>query len=303
MLAVSAAFPNTLRVGLVVTAVWALVALMFASQGYGIARYRGTPQPWWPSLGYAVAIFSIWAALTPIIVRSVRRAARLGPLGRLFAFAAGLPVTGALHVVLFALVYWPVYNGDGRVPTRRAMVEHMAVRNFDTNALLYILVVCCALWLEIRTRRAAASASPKLAQPEPELRPEPASVRVRSRGRLQIFQPAEIDWVAAAGDYVELHVGGDVHLADGSLAALERILPAGEFARIHRAVLVRVDRVAEVRGLGRGDALLRLTTGAELRLSRRYRPNLAALLQSSGDGDPARPLARSRSPNTAGGTG
>lgn len=294
-----AAVPKPLQVSLTVAGAWALVALLFASQGYGIARYRGSPQPWWPSLGYALAIFSIWAALTPLVVIGTRRTANLNSIGRLLALTVGLPVTAALHVALFALVYWPVYSGDGLLPTRRAMAEHMVVRNFDTNALFYLLVVGCALWREAAIRRAAAPETPAMAGTGFE----PTPVRVRSRGRLHLIPPAEIDWAAAAGDYVELHVGADVHLADGSLSALERALPPGEFARIHRGVLARIDRVVEIRGLGRGDALVRLTTGAELRLSRRYRPNLAALLRSDDGGDPARMPARSRSPNGAGETG
>ena len=111
---------------------------------------------------------------------------------------------------------------------------------------------------------------------------------------------AEIDWIGAAGDYVELHVRGEVHLVDGSLVSFERSLPSGEFARIHRAAIVRVDRVAEVRGVGRGDALVRLTDGTELRLSRRYRPNLGALLQAGDRRDPAQRPELSRLPNEGG---
>lgn len=292
------AVPKPLKVSLVIIGAWALVALLFASQGYGIARYRGAPQPWRPSLGYALAIFSVWAVLTPVVGAGTRRTANLSPLGRLLALTVGLPLTAALHVALFALAYWPVYNGDGRIPTRRAMAEHMALRNLDTNALFYLLVVGCALWREAGSRRSAAAPAPDLARTGSG----PTPVRVRSRGRLHLIPPAEIDWAAAAGDYIELHVGADVHLADGSLSALERALPIGEFARIHRAVLVKIDRVVEVRGLGRGDALVRLTTGAELRLSRRYRSNLAALLQPDDRGDPAHLPARSRLPNGAGGT-
>jgi DNA-binding LytR/AlgR family response regulator len=84
-----------------------------------------------------------------------------------------------------------------------------------------------------------------------------------------------------------LHGGDDLHLADGPLAALERSLPPGEFARILRTALVWMERVDEVKGLGRGDALLRLINGVELRLSRRSRGNPAALLQFARASHPA----------------
>ena len=286
--------PRPLRLGIVIGLAWALIAFAFALQGYGVGWYRGSPQPWWPSLGYALAIFSVWAILTPAVAASVRRTDRLALAWRLPALAAGLPVASALHVALFALVFWPVYNDEGRIPTRQAMAERMALRNLDTNALLYLLLVGGTLWRETRDRRARA---PFPAEPTG---PEPEPIAVRSRGRLRLVAPADIDWIAAAGDYVELHARGEVHLVEGSLVSFERSLLPGEFARIHRAAMVRVDRVAEVRGVGRGDALVRLADGTELRLSRRYRSNLAALLRPGQMGDPARRSDRSRSPNDGG---
>ena len=53
--------------------------------------------------------------------------------------------------------------------------------------------------------------------------------------------------------------------------------PAPGSSSIHRRVLVAVDRVQEISGLGAGDAALRLRDGTELRLSRNYRSRLGAL--------------------------
>lgn len=287
-------FSTFVRTILLVIAAWTLIALLFATQGYAIARFRGSTQPWWPSLGYALAIFSIWVGLTPVVFSGTRWAGRLTPIGRLSAFVAGLPIVVALHVALFALLYWPVYNDGGRIATRRAMAERMAIRNLDTNALFYFLVIGVALRREGSGRRAAASAVLEPTQPEN------APLRVRSRGRLLFIAPATLDWAAAADDYVELHVGEKTHLIDGSLAALERLLPDGEFARVHRGIVVQIDRVAELRSLGRGDAMVRLTTGAELRLSRRYRSNLTLLLHADRKGNPACPSVESRLPNETG---
>lgn len=285
------ALSRPLRLSFALSLAWALVALGFALQGYGVALYRGSPQPWWPSFGYALAIFSVWAVLTPAIVVGACRAGRLTVGPRLLALALGLPVVATLHVALFAVVFWPIYNDGERIPTRRAMAENMALPNLDTNTLFYVLVVGGTLWRTTRDRRAPAPTAP---------RPQPARLRVESRGRLQLIAPADIEWAAAAGDYVELHAGGKVNLIEVSLVALERSLPPDEFARIHRGALVRLDRIAEVRGLGRGDALVRLHDGAELRLSRRYRSNLAALLHPLDTADPAHRSDRSRPPNGAG---
>nr|WP_241201172.1 LytTR family DNA-binding domain-containing protein [Lysobacter enzymogenes] len=117
---------------------------------------------------------------------------------------------------------------------------------------------------------------PVAAEPAPERREsEGLWIRVGAGSRLVRFQ--EIDWIAAAGDYAEVHAGGRSLLMDRSLAALTGELPA-DFARIHRGAIVRLDRIREIRNLGRGDANVVLQGGHTLRLSRRYRDNLAGLI-------------------------
>ena len=107
--------------GLVLLA-WALVALVFSAQGYAISLYRGRPQPWWPSFGYSLAIFSIWSLLTvPLIALARQVEASTCPLRtRLAIYLLGLPVLAGAHVLLFALIHWPLYNDGGRIPTRWA---------------------------------------------------------------------------------------------------------------------------------------------------------------------------------------
>lgn len=128
--------------GSAVAVVWAIVALLFSAQGYAVSAYQGTPQPWWPSLAYSLAIFSVWALLTAPIALAVRYAERAFPLPRRIAlYAIGLVVAAVLHVGLFSVLYWPFYSDNGRIATRWAMGERMFVANFDTNTLFYFVVV------------------------------------------------------------------------------------------------------------------------------------------------------------------
>jgi len=100
----------------------------------------------------------------------------------------------------------------------------------------------------------------------------------RSHGSARLVRLNEVDWIAAAGDYAEVHAGGRTLLLNESMASLEARLPGSEFARIHRSAIVRLDRVAEVRPGSHGDATVRLVCGTELRLSRRYRDKIDAYL-------------------------
>jgi hypothetical protein len=83
--------------------------------------------------------------------------------------------------------------------------------------------------------------------------------------------PRQIDWVQAAGNYVELRAGDRTIVHRGSITAAERDLAAHGFVRIHRSILVRRDRIARVRPQ---DVVL--VDGTQLKVGKRYRSDLAA---------------------------
>jgi two-component system LytT family response regulator len=260
---------------LLIVAGWSLIALAQSLQGYLVAAYKGQPQFWWPMLGYVAAIYSIWAMLTWPIVAAVRAIERRISRwwARLAAYLAIWPIAAGLHVLLFSLIYWPVYRGAS-AGTRWEMADIMFVRNYGTNTLLYAALIGVTIaWLRWPSRAA----------PGPQQPPEAGALLIRNRGTVHRIPYDAIDWIGAAGDYAEVHEQGRVHLIEESLASLAGRLPDGAFARIHRGALIRIDRIREIAPIGRGDAYVRLVTGEELRLSRRFRGNLAGLI------GPARP--------------
>lgn len=82
--------------------------------------------------------------------------------------------------------------------------------------------------------------------------------------------PGQIEWVAAAGNYVELHTDGKAILHRASLSATEAALAKHGFARIHRSILVPRHQVAKVVG-----DCLTLRNGATFKIGNRYRSRLA----------------------------
>ena len=85
--------------------------------------------------------------------------------------------------------------------------------------------------------------------------------------------PDQIDWVAAAGNYVELHTGRRTVLWRAPLAAVEAALAPHGFVRIHRSRLVAGRAVARVRT---NDVVLH--GGRSLPTGARYRAELVARL-------------------------
>jgi two-component system, LytTR family, response regulator len=97
---------------------------------------------------------------------------------------------------------------------------------------------------------------------------------VRSDGRVRFVPATEVDWIEADGNYMVLHVGDAQHRLRASLAGLTEGLDPKVFVRIHRSVIVNVERIREVQPWFGGDYVAILKTGAKLRVSRLRAPQL-----------------------------
>jgi two-component system, LytTR family, response regulator len=98
---------------------------------------------------------------------------------------------------------------------------------------------------------------------------------VRLGSRIQIVLADDVEWIAAAGDYAELHsVGGRSHLLRETMNSLEQKLDPAQFLRIHRSRIVRVKCVRELRAIENREYLVKLSDGSEHRSSRTYADRL-----------------------------
>lgn len=93
-------------------------------------------------------------------------------------------------------------------------------------------------------------------------------IGVRTGNRTVLVDVGDIDWIEADGDLVRLHVQGQVHLVRGPLRALEANLSSGRFLRIHRSVVVNLDRVGALHRMRDGSGDVALRSGVRLRVSR-----------------------------------
>jgi two-component system LytT family response regulator len=119
-------------------------------------------------------------------------------------------------------------------------------------------------------------------RPAVEPAPEPARhierIAVRGDGRIFFVRPSEVDWYESAGNYVKLHVGRVVHVIRETLSNLEERLDPSAFIRIHRRLIVNLDRIHELQPWFGGDQIVILKDGARLRLSRTFREKVAEKL-------------------------
>jgi two-component system, LytTR family, response regulator len=102
---------------------------------------------------------------------------------------------------------------------------------------------------------------------------------VRDRSRAYFIATDSIDRLSAAGNYVEIHAVGKVHLVREPLAKLAAQLDPGEFIRVHRSHVVRMSFITELQPMFHGDYELVLRNGERLALSRRYKALLPASIR------------------------
>ena len=92
------------------------------------------------------------------------------------------------------------------------------------------------------------------------------------------IQLSEVHWISAADNYIELHLPPRSLLERATLAdALARPGWAARFLRVHRSHAVNMTQVQRIERLASGEAVLTLSCGETLRVSRGYREALARL--------------------------
>jgi two-component system LytT family response regulator len=98
----------------------------------------------------------------------------------------------------------------------------------------------------------------------------------------------ELQFVRAAGNYVALHVGDEVHEVRDTLGAIEARLPPGRFLRLHRSYLANVGALASLEPAGGGEYVARLRGGRELPVGATYLDALRQALERYAAGAGAR---------------
>jgi PAS domain S-box-containing protein len=106
----------------------------------------------------------------------------------------------------------------------------------------------------------------------------PKRFLIKSVGSSFFVKVEDIDWVAAAGNYVELHIGSKSHLMRKTMIAVESRLDPQRFLRVHRSAIVNVERIKELRPWRYGDRKIVLFGGTQLILKRSYTEKLGQIL-------------------------
>jgi two-component system, LytTR family, response regulator len=159
--------------------------------------------------------------------------------------------------------------------------DQFAIKAFDVHAVDYLLKPFDSERFQKALRRAreqlqrgqSGDINTQLSALLASLKaPAPAldRIAVKTGGAVIFVKLEEIDWIEAADNYVEIHVGSVTHLHRETLTTLTEKLP-GNFLRISRSGIVNADRIKELQPLSHGDYAVLLANGTRVTLSRGYR--------------------------------
>ena len=155
--------------------------------------------------------------------------------------------------------------------------DEYAIRAFEVNALDYLLKPFSRERLEQAIRRAQEAQveeghlTSRLAPLLESLASQGrflSRLAVRDRNRIRVLNVDQVDWIGVEGEQTFVHVAGGTYAIRRTLSELETRLDPWRFFRAHRSAIVNLDRVKEVVPWFKGGHKLRLTTGAEVELSR-----------------------------------
>jgi two-component system LytT family response regulator len=90
---------------------------------------------------------------------------------------------------------------------------------------------------------------------------------IRSVGKIERVALSDVLWFSAAANYVELHLAQRTVLYRATLGALETRLSAGEFIRLHRTAIVRINAIMRLDLGADGCTVARLCNHDQVRVS------------------------------------
>jgi two-component system LytT family response regulator len=162
--------------------------------------------------------------------------------------------------------------------------DQYAMKAFDAHAVDYLLKPFSLDRFEKALERARQRLGEKL-PPAVELaaaaRPPQQYLQrivVKDGARVHIIPVDRLDYAEAQDDYVELHSQGKTYLKQQTISSLETTLDPERFVRIHRSIVVNLERVAKIEPYAKDSRVAVLSDGTQLQVSRAGYDRLKALL-------------------------
>ena len=189
--------------------------------------------------------------------------------------------------VLFLDIQMPDLDGFevvNRIPVDQMPVivfvtafDRYALEAFKVHALDYLLKPFSNNRFETAWAHAREQVL-RLRQDRNHPHPSAGRLVVKTGGKISFLKVHDINWIEANGDYAKIHCEQRSYFLRKTLNDLAVRLGGEGFSRISRSVIVNLDRVCELTPLKKGEYMVELHGGPNLKMTRSYRPQLEVLL-------------------------
>ncbi len=160
--------------------------------------------------------------------------------------------------------------------------DQYAMRAFDEHAVDYLLKPFSLERFQKALERARQRLGEKSSAPAPAAKAAPTDLAraarppqeflqrivVKDGARVHIIPVEKLDYAESQDDYVALHSQGKSYLKEQTISSLEAALDPERFVRIHRTVIVNLERVAKIEPYAKDSRIAVLSDGAQLPVSR-----------------------------------
>jgi PAS domain S-box-containing protein len=168
----------------------------------------------------------------------------------------GSPLSASLSVR-------PIKGADGHVIASCSVVEEIVNDAISLKPMPTPLLSVSEAPCSGRTLKAREKYAPRLI--------------IRSARSNYFIDVQAIDWIEAAGNYAQLHIGSKLYLVRETMNSLEARLDPSQFVRVHRGAITNVMRMKELQPCSSGHYKLFLQDGTLITLSRTYLARLKGI--------------------------
>lgn len=282
---------NRIKYLLLIVSVWTAFGLFFGTQNYIRDTYAGRPASLpgyilgWIFCGYS------WGILTVPVLRFVRRFSleRIGWQKLIAVHMPAAAVFSLFQLGIYLFIAGVIFRASGRGLWE--FYKFLLANELQSSVLVYVAIVAAITIYDrfFSTDAKAVGASPfSVAEhtgnghngPSRQANRFLKRIPVKENGRIVLVDTDHIDWIESYGNYLFLHTPERKFIHRETMAGLEKKLDPGEFLRIRRSAIVRVDRIREFHPIDNGEFEVLLQNGTMLSSTRRYKKNLELIIKS-----------------------
>jgi len=164
--------------------------------------------------------------------------------------------------------------------------DEYAIKAFEEHAIDYLLKPftkerfdrAVQKWLDSKLTAEARKDTTAILDNIQASSPKNERVVVKTGNKIKIIPVNDIIFLAADDDYVKIHTAEGSFLKNKTMAYFEKLLGEGNFVRVHRSYIVKIDEITRIDPYEKESHLAILKSGEKIPVSKTGYPKLRQVL-------------------------